>query len=537
MEREINIDSIGALEEQIKEHERAITKLKRTRNSLLNVSTLPPEVLGNIFLWNVTLEEPGFDGLEEVSHNFLLVCHHWFEVASRTPDLWTFWGNNLEDWEKRCHRSRVGAPLDLVLDEEIYADGPFGEPQRVILENRAARDTIRRVHLRSYDHDLLASIISPLTSPRGELRTKSLESFIVRSEDNPTDVSDFFARSRLPKVRYLELVNCTISSWDHLTSQTTLLTTLKLSSNNASPTPTMPQLLSMLASNPHLQELKLNARAIPNDDGDGASYQVSLRHLEELRLDGDVGQVFRLLRRLECPQKMGKLSISLSHCMVADISHTIGPYLRDHLRRRGRSQNGLGLSLSHCGFGLITFHVGDVGEFHPSTSESARMVSFLSITFGLDQALPGDVQERGTLDLIAHIPREEIVYFRAGGTLAAVEDLRVQMPNLKALDLFMVPLYAAFQTPEQDGSHVHEKFPPSLQHLFLERLIVNGYDWVPLIVFLTRRASSGNQLDSLLIGGPCHMCSRMAEGVRGIVRRFHIGKGCLESWCPFGRCL
>ena len=85
MDREINIDSVRALEEQIKEHERAIIKLKRARNSVLNVSKFPPEVLGNIFRWNVTLEEP-FDGIKEESYNFLLVCHHWFEVASRTPE-------------------------------------------------------------------------------------------------------------------------------------------------------------------------------------------------------------------------------------------------------------------------------------------------------------------------------------------------------------------------------------------------------------------------------------------------------------------
>ena len=50
MGREINIDSILALDKQIEEHERALIQLKRTRNSLLNVSTLlPPEILGKIF--------------------------------------------------------------------------------------------------------------------------------------------------------------------------------------------------------------------------------------------------------------------------------------------------------------------------------------------------------------------------------------------------------------------------------------------------------------------------------------------------------
>lgn len=75
---EINIDSIRTLDEQIKEHKTAtiIIRLKRTRNSLLNVSRLPPEILGDIFSWNVTIKDT-FGGLEERSHNFLLVCHYW----------------------------------------------------------------------------------------------------------------------------------------------------------------------------------------------------------------------------------------------------------------------------------------------------------------------------------------------------------------------------------------------------------------------------------------------------------------------------
>ena len=534
MDREINVESIRALEEQIKEHEGAIIKLKRARNSLLNVSVLPPEVLGNIFRWNITLEEP-FGGLEEGSHNFLLVCHHWFEVASLTPELWAFWGNNFEDWEERYLRSSVGTPLDLVLDGLIHMFGFVSESQQTVLKERAVRDAIRRVHLRSDMHCLLTSIISPLLSSSGGLRTDSLESLILCSEDGtPLDVS-FFAHSRLSKLRHFELSNCTVSSWDHLTSQTTLLTTLHLFFSAASPTPSMPQLLLVLSHNPNLQRLDLNTRAIPDDD-DGQSYQVPLCHLEELQLNGDVGQVFGLLRRLEYPQKMDKLWLSLSHCVVADISQTVGPYLRDYLGRRGRSRNGLGVFISSSS--CIVFRVGDPGRSHPKTLESARMASFVSITVWIDQA-PRDVLEKQTLNLIAHTPREEIVYFRTCGSLEAVKDLRVQMPNLKTLDLLRMPLSAVFISLalDQDESHGHERFPPSLQHLFLERLHLNTYGWLPLITFLSRRLSSGNRLDSLEIRGPCHVCSRVTRNIGGLVREFEIDEGCLDSWCPTGDCL
>ena len=87
---EINLDSILALEKQI-EHERTVIRLKHTWNSLLNISTLlPPEILGNIFCWNI-IPDGDFGGLSKGLYNFLLVCHHWFKAASHTPELWCSW--------------------------------------------------------------------------------------------------------------------------------------------------------------------------------------------------------------------------------------------------------------------------------------------------------------------------------------------------------------------------------------------------------------------------------------------------------------
>ena len=116
MSNEINTKSILDLDKQIMGQETSIIKPKRTRNSLLNVSRIPAEILGGIFLWN-NVSWGTFGALEKRSHNFLLVCNYWFEVASSTAELWSFWGNNLEDWKKHNLRYPT-APLDLVLDGE-----------------------------------------------------------------------------------------------------------------------------------------------------------------------------------------------------------------------------------------------------------------------------------------------------------------------------------------------------------------------------------------------------------------------------------
>ena len=197
MVQEINFDSIRALEKQIQGHERAIIKLKRARNSLLNVSTfLPPEVLGSIFRWNV-IPDGDFGGLRKGSYKFLLVCHHWFQVASGTPGLWSFWGNSIEDRARRRAHCTT-APLDLVLGQ--YTNHDFDATLRDALQDRAARDTIRRVHLKSGDAaGLLNSIISSIIAEGEETRSSSVESLILENDGmSKVDISNFFSRYHFP---------------------------------------------------------------------------------------------------------------------------------------------------------------------------------------------------------------------------------------------------------------------------------------------------------------------------------------------------
>ena len=164
--------------------------------------------------------------------------------------------------------------------------------------------------------------------------------------------------------------------------------------------------VNRLVSNPHLEKLEIYPVPNSNSDGDGFR-SVPLQHLEELRLDGDTGQVFGLLSRLEHPEEMTTVTLNISHCVIAEVLQTIGPYMGDHLRRRGRSQNGLGLCLSSSGF--IAFKLDDGVGLYPSASVFPRMTSFPSLDIGFDrQALP-DILEKLTLVLLSHTPRDEIL--------------------------------------------------------------------------------------------------------------------------------
>ena len=520
MSGEANIDSIRALDKQIREHERTIIELKRARNSLLNVSKLPPEVLGRVFSWNVM---PGgdFGGLMKGSHNFLSVCHHWFEVASHTPDLWSFWGNTPKDWMRLYPHSGAG-PLDLVLDGLVYDDDDLDPALCSELQDRAARDAIRRVHLRTKSSELLSSIIPLLTIKCEGTQSNGVESFILWNwDETPVDVSDFFSHYRFPKLQHLCFVNCTISSWDNLASRTGVLTTIDLYTNHLTPSPTTSQFLSILAANPLLQTIALARWATPFDDRDRPSFRVALRHLKELKLVGDLQDVFGLLHWLDHPKNMDRLTLELEDCSVVEVSRLIGPYFRDYLRGRGKSQHGLELTIPSNHY--IILYVRDV----PGTSlPLQRADSFVAITVGLRETVSREAQEGVVLDLLAHAPWEEIVHLETDGNLVTMGSI---FPNLRTLFFDGITLSAVFPKPDRNGGALL-----SLRHLLLQELVVDDNDWSPLTDFLACRASSGNRLDTLEITGSAHMCPATVEVIRDMVGEVKIDGQ--DPLCPFGTC-
>ncbi|KAF9778345.1 hypothetical protein BJ322DRAFT_1214732 [Thelephora terrestris] len=507
---DINMDSIRALEGQIREHEAAIIKLKRARNSLLNVSKLPPEILGEIFRWNAT-HKRGFGPLEERSHNFLTVCHYWFEVASNTPELWGFWGNKLEDWAVR-HLRHPTAPLDLVLDEFSERD-TLDDSLQSTLQDRAAQDNIRWIHLSAGNSGTLNSIISSLTACDG-IRTSGVESVIICcwDEGESTIVSNFLAYSRFPKLRRLRLQSCTISSWDLIASSTSVLTTLTLDSEYPTPTITSPQILSILRSNPSLQEVGLSGSAIPEDDGGNS--RVSLTQLKKLVLDGRRWGVFTLLHQLDYPRNMDSLLLDITYGAIEDISGTIGPYLRDYLGRGGRSQSGLEIHLSSDD--SIRFCVEDAGRTNTSAPEVVRMdpsvVIILTQMYGLPEV------EEAFLVLIAHVPREEVTVCRIRDGSLSAQAVSAQLPNLRAIHFEGTPLGSAFPIKDRDINFPH------LQriHITFDRGVGCHCDWSPLTTLLDHLASSGNRLDTLEIDGSYSMSPWEEERIRTLVRELRL---------------
>jgi len=522
MNREKNIDSILALEKRIEGHKgdgNTIIQLKRTRNSLLNVSTVPPEILGNVFRWNV-IPCTEFLGLSKGSFNFLLVCHHWFEVASGTPELWSFWGNSTKDWTHRHTHCRTG-PVDLVMDG---GDHDLGDQLRDALRDRAARDTIRQVHLfqTSGTQPTLNSIISSIVVEGEEPRTSSVKSFIVETTYGPTvDVTPFFSRYHFLKLRYLRLIGCSISSWDLLKSRITTLTTLKLG-RGLSPPPPPSQLLLILSSNPLLQDLSLSPGPDPHAiNDDRSSPPVPLRHLKDLHLRSDFfTATFWLLNRLELPDQMDTLDMFLFKCSPSDITQTLGPYFGDRVRRGSRFPGGgLELSVTYGGSGFnlsieSTYPVDDFVEVDWYARASVDTWGNTGTTQTAGEAL------EMVFDFVSRLPLEEVTDLKTNIPILCSEELCVGMCNLTNLYLTEVDLSGRFADPDIDGPQTFRELLPSLDCLKIDVPTLGRGYWNPLINFLTRRAAIGNRISSLVFILCPRMCPEDIQSVERVVDFF-----------------
>ena len=308
-------------------------------------------------------------------------------------------------------------------------------------------------------------------------------------------------------------------AWDSLVPHTTLLTTLSLNISGSllAPPPTTSQFLSILVSNPNLQELLAARSVIPQDD-DGSTFQVPMRHLKQLRLTGEHRQVFRLLGRLMFPGMLDSMSIRTHDFTVEDVLQVSGPYLRGYLRHNHSPQDRLWIDVSaERGF-VISVNI--VGESRPWPLSQAYPPPPVEFRATSNEILPPDVADNLCLDLITFTPQERVsrLYLTTNAPTNRMEDLLTAMPNIETLYLSKVMLSKGFLQPNPDGPHANKKLLPSLRYLNLGDITLSDGDWGHLTRYLAHQTSD-NQVISLQVrlSGSSWMCPEVMSEVEGLV--------------------
>ena len=539
MSRGTNSDSVLALDKRIEEMTAELIQLKRSRNSLLGIARISPEVLGYIFRLSVIpgAADGDFAGLRKDPRTLLLVSHHWSEVARRTPELWSFWGNSLEDWKRQYPRSGT-FPLDLVLDGLKHQDRSFDGDLQEALSDYATRDTIRKVHLRGGDAQLLTNIVSTLTPEEDGTRDSSIESIVlegvgtVRSlarrgkvRTNCVDASGFLSRHHFLKLQDLTLSGrFTISSeaWACLKSHTTALVNLSLAFDPPLSFLTTSQIVLLLASNPNIRNLTLALPKI-DDSGSGSGSRVPLRHLENLFLRGEPHRAFQILRQLELPERVDRTKLVFSDHTPDEVREAIVPQIRDYLHRDPRSKDRLGISVwvKNHRFFLRASVVG-VGYHGPDRlpQRDAPHMTFITTIW----PRPAGVG-KFYIDILALLPRESIVYFQTDLPMTVTKEVIVAMPNLEALYLVNAEVSVGFMLPSPDGPNEHANFLPSLQRLYLHDAHAKSDGWNPLVRYVTHQNSGDHPFSLNLYGDSAKIRPGLVEQIEGLVEEFVCGPG------------
>lgn len=479
------------------------------RNLRLCASSLPEEVLGEVFSWTFVLRADGpLEPSGKIAYNFLFVCRRWRRAALNTPRLWRRWAPGLADWRLRSTLYR-GGPLDLSL---IGFSSSAGDADLLeVLRGCAMRGAIWRVNLTAtaaFIREVLSSVAvgEPLSSSLVEL---SLVNGDESADEQMPDVSSLFT-DPLPKLRRLVLAGCFVP-WDAL-MHTAALTTLDVYQITPRSAPSLSQLLPVLSANPLLRRLQLT---LPPFIGEAWSpAPVPLPHLTDLNVDGLFVDVFRLLDHLELPDRLDDMRLSLVECTALNLT----TFLPAYIGLRAELWNGPLKVLAAAahpepvhGFDCLEVSVGcpekhddhDAGWF---LTVSARL---MQEEWGLATAHQNDAAHQ----VVACIPQIKIVDLRTTVPILELQDLCAGMRNLKTLRLTSADVSRLAST-DGDGNGLL----PELRSLLISRLYPRwDGDWSPFVRLLVDRAANGRRISTLELGRCRDMDEAVAQSISAAV--------------------
>ena len=152
---------------------------------------------------------------------------------------------------------------------------------------------------------------------------------------------------------------------------------------------------------------------IPCDDGEGPAIPVPLHCSKKRPLNGNFLQ---LLRRLDRPETMDDMTLTVFRCTAGDVTRTLGSCVRDYFQRDGRFRDWMGILVTSVSYS-ISIRVSTISSVEGPTQR---------VTFATFTAI---LHHNSCIDFIARAPRECCVL---GGdlTMDALRTIVTAMANI-----------------------------------------------------------------------------------------------------------
>ena len=275
-----------AIDDEIISLEESIRALRRRRNALAPISSLPPEVFATIFsfvrLPDCILAEPDQLACIRISH----ICHQWREIALNQPLLWShidFTAVTAAGAAEMLSRARtVPLHLEAMLPVCHRNDSWFTSVQKELQTHvtHTCHLAISAGPLRL--RKIFEGLISP--APTLEYLSLSVEEHEHSTSRQRVSIPDNIFAGATPKLCCLVLKNCDISWKSPLLKG---LIHLDIHTPSVSNKPSLAAWLDMLYEMPQLKTLALDSASPVVSDNSSLPFEVhrvvtlpSLIHLE-----------------------------------------------------------------------------------------------------------------------------------------------------------------------------------------------------------------------------------------------------------------
>jgi len=222
--------------------------------------------------------------------------------------------------------------------------------------------------------------------------------------------------------------------------------------------------------------------------------------------------------------------LELYDCTSFDLGETIGPYIRDCIRRDPRFEERLGVSILWTG-GCVSYRFSVIGVgYHGPDGLPQQGPPFATFSVTFWRGDDYNVKEGLSIHILTLLPQERVVFFETNLWMITREEIIVAMPNLEALYIVDTVVQDDFLLPNPDGPNAHTKLLPSLQRLYLQDAQA---DWWPLARYATHQTSGNHAFSLILLGEAIHICPEMAGEMKRLVDEFAYDH---DPRCPHREC-